>query len=366
MFNALSVKDTVSWTALLMGYAQHGYLEQALRDIELMQAGGMNPDAVTFVSCIKSCTNLGDIVRGLELHAQVTRKGLEGDLLIGSMLVDMYAKCGLLFEAEDLFQKLPVRGVIAWNVLVAAYIEHELDEKAISCFDKMQLEGIPPNAAMYVSILKACGYLGALSKGQDLHNDIKATGPLETDLIIRHSLVDMYAKSGSIAKAQELFDDLPVQELASWNALLAGYAQHGADARILHALHEMNLQGVRPNLVTFVNLLNACNHAGLLYKGQMYFKAMSIEYHIIPALEHYTCMVNLFCRAGQLHEAVGMIERMPLYPDFVIWRTFLGACQKWGNVELGRDAFDRLIESDEVDSVSFIYMSNICADAETL
>ena len=126
------------------------------------------------------------------------------------------------------------------------------------------------------------------------------------------------------------------------------------------------INGIRPSLVTFVSLLNACNHAGMLFKGKMYFEAMFMEYGIVPSLEHYTCIVNLFCRAGQLHEAIGMIKRMPMYPDHVFWRAFLGACQNWGNMELGRIAFDHLIEFNEADSVSYIYMSNICADAEML
>ena len=126
------------------------------------------------------------------------------------------------------------------------------------------------------------------------------------------------------------------------------------------------INGIRPSLVTFVSLLNACNHAGMLFKGKMYFEAMFMEYGIVPSLEHYTCIVNLFCRAGQLHEAIGMIKRMPMYPDHVFWRAFLGACQNWGNMELGRIAFDHLIEFNEADSVSYNYMSNICADAEML
>jgi pentatricopeptide repeat protein len=192
---------------------------------------------------------------------------------------------------------------------------------------------------------------------------------LERDPIVGNALVDMYAKCGSLDKAEQVFHKLQVQDLVSWTSLIAGYAQRGESGNVFHAFEKMIRGGIKPNVVTFVNVLNACSHAGLVGEGQSCLMAMDREYGITQTSEHHTCMVDLLCRAGRVEEAVQMIEEMKfllLVPDVVLWHTVLGACQKWpANVEIARHAFAHALHLDRSSSAAYVSMSNIyIADRE--
>lgn len=186
---------------------------------------------------------------------------------------------------------------------------------------------------------------------------------LETDLIVGSSLVDMYAKCGLLAEAQEVFANLLVRDLLLWNALITGYSQLGESGRAFNTFFEMTGEGLKPDLVTFVSILNACSHAGLVVDGVMCFDALINDYGLIPTLEHYNCMIDLLCRAGHMDKVVGLIEEMPLHPDIVVWHTVLGACRKLGDVELGLHVFENALLLDNNDVGACVSMFNICMNA---
>ena len=276
----------------------------------------------------------------------------------------MYAKCGLLSKAQEVFNEIPVRNVVSWTTLISGYTQHGHNEEALSCYESMRRQSIAPNEAILLCVLKACASIGAIDKGREIHAQIVQEGSLEQNDIIGTALVDMYAKCGDITKAQQVFDRLSVQNIVSWTALIAGYAHLGGHDMVCNTFDKMIAKGITPNLITFTVVLNACNHLGLLEKGQMYFEAMGNTYGIISTVEHLTCMVDLFGRAGNFDKAVEIVKKMEsaCCDHRPLWISLLGSCQKWRNMEVGRWAFEHVVRLDETRaSGTYACMSNIYA-----
>ena len=337
----LLVRDVISWNALISGYVKYECGKEAIACFEQMQDENISPDAVTFVCTLKACGSLGAIKEGREIHVEISKQGLlERDSVIGSALVDMYAKCGLLQHAQEVFDKLTVHDTVSWTALIAGYANNGHGKEALNCFNQMQSNGLSPNVVTYVCGLKACGSIGAIEKGQEIHAEVDREGLLEADVSIGNALADMYMKCGSLIKAQDVFDMLPSRDVNSWNALITGYAKfkHGVEA--LRCFEHMQLEGVLPDSGTFVGVLVACCHGGLVQKGQTYLEIMTEDYGISPTIEHHTCMVSLLARAGHLDMALKMAAKMQCDSPPLIWDAMLTGCEKWGNMEVGRFAFE--------------------------
>lgn len=358
VFDRLQHRTTVSWNALVGGYVEHMCCELAMECLNQMQDDGICPNDVTFILMLKACGIMGAEDRCEELHMEIARMGLQTDLVVCSTLVDTYAKLGSLAIAEEVFEGLANRNAVSWNALLAGYAECEQSEMALHCFECMQREGICPHIASFVCSLKVCGSLGATRQGQEMHSMIVKRG-LEEDLFIGNTLVVMYGKCGTLKEAQAVYGNLLIQDEVSCNALMTGYAQLGEGEHVYRMFERMIPEGVKPNLVLCLNVLNACCHAGLLDQGWLFFELLCKDVGIIPGLEHYTCIVDLLGRAGHIEMAIGVIRRMPLHPSTVVWHTVLGACRKWGNPKLGRHAFERAIQLDEQDAAAYICMFNM-------
>ncbi|KAI5085104.1 hypothetical protein GOP47_0001273 [Adiantum capillus-veneris] len=339
VFDKLPIRNSVSWNALISGYSESGYDRKVLKCFERMLYEGPLPNAVTFACVLKACANTGAVDKGRRIHAEVERMGfLSKEAFVGSSLINMYAKSGFLVRAQQVFDMLPTKDVVAWTALISGYAEGEHGEEALECFKKLQLKGLSPNAVTYTSSLKACGNIGALEKGEEIHAEIERRGLLEEGLV-GSTLVDTYSRCGSLAKAQQVLEKLSVRNVVSWTALMAGYVNVGKSESAFVNFHKMLKEGVRPNLITFVVLLNACSHCGLLKRSQTYFEAMSKNFGVTPILAHHTCVVNLLGRVGQLTTAERMVEKLPVLPDMILWRVVLGACRNWGNLKFGERAF---------------------------
>ena len=334
VFEKLPVRNIMSWTALIAGYMQHGQDEEALKCFEQMQSDGICPDASTITCILKVYGNIGALDVGIELHAEIARREIyKTDKVVGNALIDMYVKCGSLEKAQDVFDMIPVKNVVAWTALIAGYADHMREEEALYYFERMHLEGVSPDAVAYVSILKACGSIGAIERGRILHADMEQKGVLWSSQIVGNALIDMYAKSGMLLKAKEVFEKIQVRDMVSWNMLITGYAQLGEMLQVEHLFDRMIKEGILPNAITFVSVLNACVHTGQIDKGLTCFKAMG-DCGIMPTIEHHNCMVDLLGRAGQLDKAVAMIKRALPHLDIAMWSTFLSACRKCGDVDL--------------------------------
>ena len=191
------------------------------------------------------------------------------------------------------------------------------------------------------------------------HHYVTKKGLIEVDLVLGNALADMYGKCGLIREAHGVFDKLRARDVVTWTSLITGYAQIGDNETVFHLFERMRRECEPPNLMTFVGVLTACSHCGLVDKGEGYFEAISY-----PSTEHYSCLLDILGRAGQLDKAVAVINKMPFHPTLMVWHAVFGACKKWGNLELARDVFEFVMQLDGKDAASFVSMSNIyaCAD----
>ena len=211
--------------------------------------------------------------------------------------------------------------------------------------------------------LKACGNIGSFEKGEELHAEIrKRDGLLEDNIMLGTALVDMYARCGMLVDACKVLKSLHVRNVVSWSALIAGYGQLGEHEVVFTLFDSMIQKDIKADHVTFISILNTCCHAGLIERGSWYFDVMRKDYGIAPILEHYTCMVDLHGRAGQLEKALIIIQEMPFVPDSTIWKTLLTASRKSSNVVFGKLAFSQATGLDVIDSGAYMCMSDIFAD----
>jgi pentatricopeptide repeat protein len=272
----------------------------------------------------------------------------------------MYVKCGYVLKAREVFDSLPMKTLVAWTALISGYVQCEDGEEALKCFDQMIVDDISVDAVTYLCLLKACGAVGALSKGQEIHTEVSRAGLLDSSSNLGNALIDMYSKCGMLIKAQTIFDRLSSRDEVSWTSLIRGYAQLGASDSVFGVYERMIEEGIKPTPLTFICVLNACSHTGLVDDGQMCFKIMNANYGIIPTVEHHTCIVDLLGRAGQLECALAVTKSISTRShDSVLWHTVLDACQKSGNLELGKHAFEQALQMDGTDSATYIFMSNM-------
>jgi pentatricopeptide repeat protein len=514
VLNEMTNSDVVSWTAVIAAYVRHGFSEEALTLYYQMQRTGIEPDKFTFATVLPACHSLPALE---EVYQEISRRGLQWDVFVGSALVDMYAKCGSLEDARQLFDKMPQRNVVSWNVMIAGYARnglceealklfhtmpernvvswttmiaayaqsghideavklfHEMPERnvaswnaviagyshngcidealelfhkmpernviswttviagcaqngrvdearalflkapernvvswtaliagyaqtghvdeafnlfermternavswnamiagfaknghhveALKLFQQMRLAGPKPDSETFTSVLPVCANLTALEQGKEIHEEIITRG-FQCDISVGNALVDMYSKCGSIENAQHLFDKMSQRDVVSWTLIITGYAMHGRSKDALKLFEQMQQAGTKPDGVTFVGVLSACCHAGLVAEGWQYFNCMTQYYSITPTMEHYGCMVDLLGRAGHLDEAHNFIKQMPIKPDASVWGCLLGACTINNNIELGKYVSDRLLEIDSKNTTPYVLLSNIYAAA---
>ncbi|KAI5056070.1 hypothetical protein GOP47_0029591 [Adiantum capillus-veneris] len=337
----LPIRDVISWTALIAGYSEHGEGEQALTCFEEMQREGFSPNAVTFICSLKACGSIRALAKGEEIHNEIfKRRLLLSNVMLGNALLDMYARCNALTKARKVLEELPIRNAVSWNTVIARCVELGEDEQALKCFEQMQREGFSPDAVTVACILKGCSSMGAADKGEKIHDEIVRQGVLGNDIMVGTALLDMYAKCGAAHKARRVLENLPVRDVVSWTALIAGLIHQGEGAQAMECFERMQHEGVSPNGATFSCLLSACSRQGLVEDAMMCFRDMDSRYGTKPDMQHYSCMVHVFGRAGHLDKAVEVIERMPSFNNDV-WAALIVACRKWGDVNIGRWAFEQ-------------------------
>ncbi|KAI9097487.1 hypothetical protein K1719_025258 [Acacia pycnantha] len=362
VFDKMTSKDMVTWTSLITGYAQNELAEDALMLFPLMLRDGLKPNEFTLSSLIKSSALLPSYRDGRQIHACCIKHGCHSNVYVGSSLVDMYARCGYLDEARQIFDKLVNKNEVSWNALIAGYARKDEGEEALSLFLKMQREGFKPTEFTYSSLFCSCSALGSLEQGKWLHAHMIKSGRKLAGFV-GNTLLHMYAKAGNIEDAKKVFTRLIKVDLVSWNSMLIGYAQHGLGKEAVQEFEEMIRVGFEPNDISFLCVLTACSRAGLLNSGKYYFKLMN-KYKVEPKVSHYVTMVDLLGRAGFLVEAKKFIEEeMPIEPPAAIWGALLGASKMHKNLEMGAYAAERIFKLDPSDSGPHILLANMYASA---
>ncbi|XP_011627723.2 LOW QUALITY PROTEIN: pentatricopeptide repeat-containing protein At4g33990 [Amborella trichopoda] len=364
VFDEMEQRDVVSWNALISAYEQEGDPLSTLDLYAEMKCDGFSPDELTIVSLASACVLIGDCLRGRSVHGYIMRHrfGRE-DVFVGNAIVDMYAKAGRTEDARKAFEEMPRRDVVSWNTMITGYAQNGLAEESIELYNRMlQCSGFPPDQGTLVSVLPACSHVGAFQQGLRIHGLAVRMG-LESDLFVGTCLIDMYAKCGRLNEASCLFEHVPKKSSVPWNAIISGHGVHGHGHKTLKLFEEMQKEGVKPDHVTFVSLLSACSHAGLVDQGQRCFDKLLHDHNVAPTCKHYACMVDLLGRAGRLEAAHDLINSMPMRPDASVWGALLGACRIHGDLKLAGHVSKKLFELDPQNVGYYVLMSNIYATA---
>ncbi|KAK7340864.1 hypothetical protein VNO77_21580 [Canavalia gladiata] len=361
LFNRMQFKDVVAWNTLISGFTKYGDPHLALEMFRRLHLSGIQPDRGTMVSLVSACALLDDLDLGICFHGNIIKRGCESDIHVKVALIDMYSKCGSLCSAKNLFHLTKhAKDVVSWNVMIAGYLHNGCANEAISTFNLMKLESVSPNLVTFVTILPAVSYLSILREAMAFHACIIRMGFISSTLV-RNSIIDMHAKCGQLSYSEKCFHEMENKDTISWNAMLSGYAMHGQGELALALFSLMQETHVRVDSVSYISILSACRHAGLIQEGRKIFRSMTEKHNLEPNMEHYACMVDLLGRAGLFDEVLRLINKMTTEPDAQVWGALLGACKMHSNVKLGEVALHYLLKHEPRNAVHYVVLSDIYA-----
>ncbi|PHU29191.1 hypothetical protein BC332_01284 [Capsicum chinense] len=358
----MEVDHAVSWNSMILGCVRHGFPEEALSLFKKMYASDMEVDEFTYPSVLNSLAFMQDVKNGKCLHCLVVKAGYESYKLVSNALVDMYAKQGDLACAFSVFNSMVEKDVISWTSLVSGCAHNGSYEEALKLFCEMRMAEIKPDQIIIASVLSSCSELALLELGQQVHADFIKSG-LEASLSVDNSLVTMYSNCGCLEDAKKVFNSMQMHNVISWTALIVAYAQNGKGKESLRFYDEMIASGIEPDFITFIGLLFACSHSGLVDDGKKYFASMKKDYGIRPSPDHYACMIDLLGRAGKIQEAEKLVNEMDIEPDATVWKALLAACRVHGNTDLAEKASTALFKLEPQDAVPYVMLSNIYSAA---
>ncbi|XP_077212131.1 pentatricopeptide repeat (PPR) superfamily protein [Tasmannia lanceolata] len=362
LFDEMPELDGVSYNVIITGYVWNGQCDESLDLFRELQFTGFDRKQFPFSSIMSIASTLSDLEMGRQIHAQTIVTSAESDILVGNSLIDMYAKCGLLDCAELIFSKRNDRNTVSWTAMISGYVQKGFHEEAVKLFFDMRAANVTSDQATFSSILRASSSLASLGLGKQLHSYIVRSGYM-SNVYAGSALLDMYAKCGCIKEAVRTFNEMPDRNLVSWNAMITAYSQNGHAKAALNLFEEMLRWGIQPDSVTFLSVLSACSHGGLVEEGFRYFDSMTKFYKLHPKREHYACMVDILGRIGRLGEAEKLMDKMPFEPDSIMWSSILNSCRIHRNQELGQRAADKLFKMELSDAAPYVLMSNIYAEA---
>jgi pentatricopeptide repeat protein len=362
VFSQMVHRDTIIWTAMIRGLAQHGYVQEAFSFLLQMQREGFDLNPATYVDILSASESEGASEWVKEVHSHAVRAGLDMDLRVGNALIHTYVKSGSVDDAQLVFNKMVERNVTTWNSMIGGLAQHGYAQKAFLLFLQMHKEGYVPNIFTYVSLLRASANVVDIEWVKEVHSHAIKAG-IASDVRVGSALIHTYAKSGSIDDARLVFNTMSERNVISWTVMIGGLAQHGRGHEAVQLFEGMKADGVKPNGYSFVAVLSACSHAGLVDEGRRQFLSMTQDYGIEPTMKHYTCMVDLLGRAGHLDEAKRFVLNMLVEPGLVPWRALLSACRSHGNLEMGVLAAKECLKFDPKDAKTYVLLSNIYAAA---
>ncbi|GER49907.1 pentatricopeptide repeat-containing protein [Striga asiatica] len=394
VFGQVEFRTLVTWNSMIGGYAKVGSWKDAFFIFRGMWKDGVQPDGHTFVSLLSLCSRIYDVNFGRYVHWCIVVNGVFPDVFVQNALLDMYAKCGhlemaeavfarmvdknvvswtsmisayakhgLVELAEKIFERMPVKNTVSWNSMISCYLQNGYYNESLDLFYKMCDSRVVPDETTLVSALSACGHVGDLVSGKKLHDYLRDNS-IQFTVTLCNSLVDMYAKCGSAELALDVFRGMQGKNIISWNIIINALALHGFGYQVIGLFQEMESGGPRPDSLTFLGLLSACCHCGLVEIGRYYFTKVGHVYKIPYNVEHYACMIDMLGRGGFLNEALELVGKMEMRADVVIWGTLLGACKIHQNVEIAKVVLKQVLELESGGTGGlYVLMSNIFSEA---
>lgn len=417
--------DTFMFNTVIRGLAESPQPYHSFITYAHMKQHSLTPDSFSFAFLLKAAANSRSLFAGVQLHSHSIHYGLDAHLYVATTMLGLYAECDCIVSAEKVFGELshpnvvawnamvtayfrsgdvagagrafdqmPVRNLTSWNLMLAGYMKggdlgearllfremeskdqvswntmivgfasHGYFQEAFDFFRELIREGMMPNEVSLTGALSACAQIGAFESGRILHGLIEKIG-MSFIMAVSNALLDMYARCGNIDMAKRVFyGEMEQKNVISWTSMIAALAMQGHGEEAVELFHEMVEAEIKPDWITFVAVLYACSHSGLVEQGFELFQSMSGEYGILPSVEHYGCIVDLYGRAGMLDKAYEFAKQMPIRPNSIIWRTLLGACSIHGNVKLAEEVKMRLGELEPNDSSDYVLLSNVYAKA---
>ncbi|KAI4340769.1 hypothetical protein MLD38_025576 [Melastoma candidum] len=424
VFGEMSEKDSVTYNVLITWYINEALFCKAARLFIEMQMLGFKPSEFTFATILNAGISLGDLGLGKQVHCQVIKSNFLWNVFWANAMLDLYSKFDCANEARKLFNEMVEVDCISFNVIITGYAwegrigdclelfdvlkrttfdrrqfpfatllsitannnilimgrqihcqaavssacseipvanVRGLHEEGLKMFVQMHRTGIRADQATCSSVLKASAVLASKSVGKQLHSFVMTLG-LQSDVYCASALVDMYAKSGSMKDAIKTFEEMPVRNIVCWNTLISAYAQDGDANATLRIFETMISFGLEPDFISFLSVISACSHGGLVEEGLWYFKVMSNMYRLVPSREHFSAVVDLLARSGRLNELETLMDNMPFEPDEIMWMAVLNSCRIYRNEALAKKASKMLFSMKELrDAASYVNMSNIYA-----
>ncbi|GAB2266994.1 Putative pentatricopeptide repeat-containing protein At5g52630 [Dionaea muscipula] len=362
IFDEFPFKSATTWSSVISSFAQNELPVLALEFFRCMVGDGVvRPDDHIYPSAIKACATLSRVDVGRSIHGMVVNSGYDSDVFVGSSMVDMYAKCGEIWDARKMFEEMPVKNVVSWSGMIYGYAQLGQNEEALGLFKMALEEGLDVNDFTFSSVVHVCGSSTLLELGKQVHA-LSVKLSYDSSSFVGSSLISLYSKCGVIEEAHRVFDAMQIKNLGMWNAMLIAYAQHAHTSKVLNLFSRMGHVGMYPNFITFLSVLYACSHAGLVEEGKYYFGLMK-TYGIQPRPQHYSSFVDLLGRAGKLQEALKVVEEMPMEPTESVWGALLTGCRLHKNTELASYVADRVFELGPVSSGIYVLLSNAYAAA---
>ncbi|XP_077221222.1 pentatricopeptide repeat (PPR) superfamily protein [Tasmannia lanceolata] len=395
LFEGMEEKIDVAWNAMISGYVHHGFIREALEMFKRMCLVGIVLDEFTYTSVLSACANWALFKHGKQVHAKVLRSNpipepkwelpvknalitlywkcgkvdnarrifdemLEKDLVSWNAILSGYVTLGRISDAQKIFEAMPERSLLAWTVMISGFAQNGLGEDGLKLFNRMRVEGVEPCDFAFAAAIIACAGLGALEHGRQLHAQLVRCG-FNSSVSTGNALVTMYARCGVVEDAHYVFLTMPYIDSVSWNAMIAALGQHGHGAQALELFDRMLREDISPDRITFLTILSACSHAGLVQEGCKYFELMESVYGISPGADHYAHFIDLLGRAGLVSKAKDVIESMPFEPGPPVWEALLAGCRIHGDIDLGILAAEKLFKLTPQHDGTYILLSNMYA-----
>ncbi|KAL5568728.1 hypothetical protein UlMin_025303 [Ulmus minor] len=361
VFETMPVRNLVSWNAMISGCVQNGLVHDSVTLFNRLVTSGGAFDSRTMVSLIHGCSHTADLKSGKIFHGCAFRRGFELNIILSTAIVDLYFKCSAPKQATYVFDRMKKRNVITWAAMLVGLAQNGQADEALKRFCQMQVEGVVANSVTLVTLVHSCACLGSLRKGRTVHAHLLRCG-YAFDIVHRTALIDMYAKCGKINSAEIIFNKGSIcKDVILWNSMITAYGIHGHGQKALNVYKRMIEEGLEPNETSFLSLLTACSHSGLVEEGIKLFHSMERDHKIRPTERHYASVVDLLSRAGRFEEADTLIRQMPFEPGSSIYEALLSGCQAHKNIDLGMKTADRLLCLDSMNPRIYVELSNIYA-----
>ncbi|KAK7301077.1 hypothetical protein RJT34_11936 [Clitoria ternatea] len=375
-FRRIKEKNVISWTSAISACGDNAGAVKGLGLFVEMVSEDTKPNEFTLTSVLSQCCEIVSLDFGTQVHVMCIKFGYKSNLRVRNSLLYLYLKCGCVGEAQMLFDGMDDASLVTWNAMIAGHAQMmELTKdnlsachsgsEALNLFSMLSRSGMKPDLFTFSSVLSVCSRMVALEQGEQVHAQTIKTG-FFSDVVVGTSLINMYNKCGSTERASKAFLEMSTRTMILWTSMITGFALHGMSQQALHLFEDMRLAGVRPNQITFVGVLAACSHAGMVNEALNYFEIMQKKYKIKPVMDHYSCMVDMYVRLGQLEEAFNFIKKMNLEPSEFIWSNLIAGCIIHGYLELGCNAAEKLLSLEPKDTETYALLLNIYLSAGRL